>query len=114
MVSMEVGGLVPLADGNNNGLASKYQASKQYRLEPDSSTELRLEKYGVYILTSETLAGVSMMFQKAYSAQDLKIISDPNNVNSNYFKIEQINDGDTVKVTNLSSSYSCTFSINRL
>lgn len=109
-----VGGLVPLADGNNNGLASKYQASKQYMLEPDSSTELTLEKYGMYIITSETLAGVSMIFQKAYSTQDLKIILDPNNVNSNYFKVEQINDGDTIKVTNLSSSYSCTFSINRL
>lgn len=109
-----VGGLLPLADGNHNGLASKFQAVKQYRLGANSSVEFKLEKYGMYILTSETLAGVSMLFQKAYSSKDLRILLDPNNVNSNYFKVEQINDGDTVKVSNLSSSIDCTFSINRL
>ena len=113
-MSAVVGGLLPLADGNHNGLASKFQAVKQYRLEANSSVEFKLENYGMYILTSETLAGVSMLFQKAYSSKDLRILLDPNNVNSNYFKVEQINDGDTVKVSNLSSSIDCTFSINRL
>ena len=111
---VHVGELLPLADGNHNGLASKFQAVKQYRLEANSSVEFKLENYGMYILTSETLAGVSMLFQKAYSSKDLRILLDPNNVNSNYFKVEQINDGDTVKVSNLSSSIDCTFSINRL
>lgn len=109
-----MGGLLPLADGNHNGLASKFQAVKQYRLGANLSVEFKLENYGMYILTSETLAGVSMLFQKAYGSRDFRILLDPNNVNSNYFKVEQINDGDTVKVSNLSSSIDCTFSINRL
>ena len=105
---------MPLADGNNYGLASQYQAVKKYRLDADASIELELSAYGMYILTSETFAGVSMLFQKSYSAIDFNILLDPNNVNRNYFKIEQKKDGNTITVTNLSSSSSCMFSINKL
>ena len=105
---------MPVATLTNKGLADRSQGKIDYRLGKGGSMEITLPDYGIYLLVSITTNGTSMLFQKAYSVEDLIIISDPDNIQGKFLNIEQISDGSqTIRVTNL-SQIDRSFTLNRL
>lgn len=105
---------MPVATLKNKGLADRSQGKIDYRLGKGESMEITLPDYGIYLLVSITTNGTSMLFQKAYSVEDLIIISDPDNIQGKFLNIEQISDGSqTIRVTNL-SQIDRSFTLNRL
>lgn len=105
---------MPVATLTNKGLADRSQGKIDYRLGKGESMEITLPDYGIYLLVSITTNGTSMLFQKAYSVEDLIIISDPDNIQGKFLNIEQISDGSqTIRVTNL-SQIDRSFTLNRL
>lgn len=105
---------MPVATLSQKGLANRSQGRNDYRLVKGESMEITLPDYGIYLLVSITTNGTSMLFQKAYSVKDFKIISDPDGIQGKFFNIEQISDGDqTIRVTNL-NQIDRSFTLNRL
>ncbi len=106
---------IGVASMDKAGLAERCQGRTIYSLAPDEFIDIYIEYYGIYLFVSETLEGTSLLFQKSYSKNNFKIILDPSNIQGFRYKLEQLNDGDRgIRVTNLSSSVTQRFSLNRL
>lgn len=106
---------IGVASMDKAGLAERCQGRTIYSLAPDEFIDIYIEYYGIYLFVSETLDGTSLLFQKSYSKNNFKIILDPSNIQGFRYKLEQLNDGDRgIRVTNLSSSVTQRFSLNRL
>lgn len=106
---------IGVASMDKAGLAERSQGRTFYSLAPGEFIDIHIEYYGMYLFVSETLYGVSLLFQIAYSKNSFKIVLDPSHIQGDMYKLEQLNDGDkSVRVTNLNSSLTQKFSLNRL
>ncbi len=111
----EVMNAMPVATMERKGLAEICQGRTFYTLEPNEFIDIPILYYGIYMFVSETIDGISLLIQIAYSKANTKIILDPSGIQGLRFKLEKLNDGDkSIRVTNLSSSLLQRFSLNRL
>lgn len=106
---------IGVASMDKDGFAEKCQGKTLYSLKPEEFIDIHIDIYGLYMFVSETFHGTSLLFQAAYSVYDFRIVSDISGIQGRLFKIEKLEDGDkSIRVTNLSSSNTQIFSLNRL
>lgn len=111
----EVMNAMPVANMGRKGLADICQGRTFYSLEPNEFIDIPILYYGIYMFVNETIDGISLLIQIAYSKANTKIILDPSGIQDMRFKLEKLNDGDkSIRVTNLSPSFLQRFSLNRL
>lgn len=111
----EVMNAMPVANMERKGLAERCQGRTLYSLEPNEFIDIPVLYYGIYMFVNETIDGVSLLIQIAYSKANTKIILDPSGIQGLRFKLEKLNDGDkSIRVTNLNSTTLQRFSLNRL
>ena len=104
-----------VATATEKGLVGKMQAPVIYELEANAVVEIELPVYGIYLFVSETMSGTSLIFQKAYSLPNFKILLDVSNIQDVLFNISQVEDGSKiVRVRNLSPTLRQKFSISRI
>lgn len=111
----EVMNAMPVANMERKGLAEICQGRTLYSLGPNEFVDIPVLYYGIYMFVNETIDGVSLLIQIAYSKANTKIILDPSGIQGLRFKLEKLNDGDkSIRVTNLNSTTLQRFSLNRL